>query len=105
MSVQLLLYSFVVFYFMLRNKFAASQLVTCRVGVEENNVRRISCPSDLIISEIRFASYGNPEGSCGSYTVGSCHASNSINIVSNECLHKKTCSLTSSPVVFGSDEC
>ena len=57
---------------------------TCAVTDKENKATRIICPSDSIISNIYFASYGNPEGVCGNYTVGSCHASQSM----NECLNK-----------------
>ena len=32
------------------------------------------CPPGQKISEIKFASYGVPEGTCGSYREGSCHA-------------------------------
>jgi hypothetical protein len=101
-SVQLYLYSFVVFYFIFLNKFAVSQTLMCAVGDQEDKITRITCPSGSIISAIRFASFGNPEGSCGSYTVGPCHAPNSMNIVSRECLNQTTCSMTPSHGLFES---
>lgn len=36
----------------------------------------LSC-GDQKISSIKFASFGNPEGACGSYREGSCHAHHS----------------------------
>ena len=104
-SVQLFLYTFVTFYFIVLNKIAASQILTCAVGDQEDKVSTITCPSGLIISAIRFASYGNSGGSCGSYTVGPCHAPNSMNIVSNECLNQSTCSMTPSHGLFDLSEC
>ena len=106
----LLLYGFVTtfFSFILLNKFAASQTLTCAIENQEDKVTRITCPSGSIISDVHFASYGNPKGSCGSYSAGSCHASNSMNIISNECLNKTTCSLTSphdDDDVFDLNEC
>lgn len=32
------------------------------------------CPPGQKISEIKFASYGMPQGTCGSFREGSCHA-------------------------------
>jgi len=31
------------------------------------------CPAGSYIGYVRFASYGNPEGTCGAYSVGQCH--------------------------------
>ena len=104
-SAQLFLYTFVTVYFIFLNKFAASQILICAVGDQEDKVSTITCPSGLTISAILFASYGNPGGSCGSYTVGPCHAPNSMNIVSNECLNQTTCSMTPSHGLFDLSEC
>ena len=42
---------------------------------------RIDCGEGRVISNITFASYGNPQGICDSFTQGTCHASNSMYIV------------------------
>jgi len=104
-SDHLYLYSFVVYYFIFLNKLAVSHTLICAVGDQEDKVSTITCPSGLIISAIRFASYGNSGGSCGSYTVGPCHAPSSMNIVSNECLNQSTCSMTPSHGLFDYNEC
>ena len=74
---------------------------TCAVIDKVNAGTRINCPSDSIISNIHFASYGNPEGVCGNYTVGSCNATQSVTIVINECLNKNKCYIIPSNDVFG----
>lgn len=33
----------------------------------------LRCPPNTKMHTVRFASYGNPTGSCGSYSLGSCH--------------------------------
>jgi hypothetical protein len=95
----------IVVSFVLFNKIVASQIPssssTCAVTDKENTATRIICPSDSIISNIHFASYGNAEGVCGNYTVGSCHATQSMNIVMKECLNKNKCSIIPSNDVFG----
>jgi hypothetical protein len=104
-SAQLFLYTFVTFYFIVLNKFASSQILICSFGDQEDKITRITCPSGSIISAIRFASYGNPEGSCGSYTEGPCHALKSMKLVSRECLNQTTCSMTPSHGLFDLSEC
>jgi len=94
----------IVVSFVFFNKIVASQIPssssTCAVTDKENTATRIICPSDSIISNIHFASYGNAEGVCGNYTVGSCHATQSMNIVMKECLNKNKCSIIPSNDVF-----
>lgn len=41
----------------------------------------LKCPENTHISTVKFASFGNPTGSCGSYTKGDCHDPNSISVV------------------------
>jgi len=40
------------------------------------------CEDGHVISSIEFASYGTPRGSCDGFSIGKCHASNSLSIVS-----------------------
>lgn len=42
---------------------------------------QLDCPPKRIISKILFASFGTPSGDCESYDIGSCHSSNSRDIV------------------------
>ena len=37
---------------------------------------QLTCPESMAISSIKFASYGNPSGTCGTYSQGNCHYSN-----------------------------
>ncbi|MFL5813920.1 MAG: ricin-type beta-trefoil lectin domain protein [Bdellovibrionia bacterium] len=64
----------------------------------------LSCPSGQVVSKVVFASYGNPVGSCGSYTASSCNASSSLSKVQASCLGKASCSIIASNSVFG-DPC
>ena len=42
---------------------------------------KLSCPDNTRISSVKFASFGNPSGACGSYTKGECHDPNSASVV------------------------
>lgn len=41
----------------------------------------LKCPERTQISSVRFASFGNPSGICGSYIQGSCHYPHSASVV------------------------
>lgn len=43
------------------------------------------CPPGQKISEIKFASYGLPQGTCGSFKEGSCHAHKSYDVPQRVC--------------------
>ncbi|EEE69115.1 hypothetical protein OsJ_28192 [Oryza sativa Japonica Group] len=63
----------------------------------------LSCPTKKTIQSVVFASYGNPLGICGNYTVGSCHAPRTKEVVEKACIGRKTCSLVVSSEVYGGD--
>ncbi|PON73223.1 Glycoside hydrolase [Parasponia andersonii] len=65
---------------------------------------QLSCRPGNSISKILFASYGTPFGNCQSYAQGSCHASNSKTIVEQDCLGKRSCSISVTSKRFG-DPC
>ncbi|KAJ4885015.1 beta-galactosidase 15 [Raphanus sativus] len=83
---------------------------TTRVGsvcanVYENNVIELSCDRKPI-SAIKFASFGNPDGSCGSFEKGTCESSNNtIDIITQECVGKEKCSIDVSTEKFGAPDC
>ncbi|KAG2718171.1 hypothetical protein I3760_03G207900 [Carya illinoinensis] len=63
------------------------------------------CPPGQKISQIKFASYGLPQGTCGSFREGSCHAHKSYDAPQRKCVGKQSCYVTVAPEVFGGDPC
>ncbi|XP_038716273.1 beta-galactosidase 5-like [Tripterygium wilfordii] len=63
----------------------------------------LHCAPGQTISTIKFASFGTPSGTCGSFHKGTCHAPNSQAIVEKMCLGQKSCSVTINS--FGADPC
>ncbi|XP_027329281.1 beta-galactosidase-like [Abrus precatorius] len=63
------------------------------------------CPPGQKISQIKFASYGLPEGTCGNFREGSCHAHKSYDAPEKNCIDKQSCLVTVAPEVFGGDPC
>ncbi|XP_010262132.1 PREDICTED: beta-galactosidase isoform X2 [Nelumbo nucifera] len=63
------------------------------------------CSPGTKISSIKFASFGTPQGVCGSFQEGSCHAHKSYDAFQRNCIGQQTCSVTVAPEVFGGDPC
>eukprot|EP01084_Bolivina_argentea_P158678 276395_1 len=54
----------------------------------------IQCPSshnNAVINDIYFASFGSPTGSCGNFSIGACHSTNTLETVNNICKGKNKC--------------
>ena len=66
----------------------------------------LTCESGTI-SEVLFASYGNPLGTCsgGLQVNASCNSENSMSVVEKMCVGKKSCSVPASNQVFLKDPC
>ncbi|KAL6223349.1 hypothetical protein ACLB2K_006736 [Fragaria x ananassa] len=82
---------------------------TIRVGTicanaYENHTLKLSC-QDRPISAIKFASFGNPEGTCGSFRKGTCDSTTALSILQKECVGKESCSVDVSESMFGSTTC
>ncbi|KAK9062022.1 hypothetical protein SSX86_019206 [Deinandra increscens subsp. villosa] len=65
----------------------------------------LQCNPGLLISAIKFASFGTPIGTCGAFHRGTCHARASYGVVSKRCIGKEKCAVTISNSNFGSDPC
>jgi hypothetical protein len=61
--------------FILIFNFSYSQTV-CGTA-DENGAVNIMAPAGNVFTSVTFASYGTPNGVCGSFTIGSCDAVNS----------------------------
>uniref|UniRef100_A0A6N2NGX5 beta-galactosidase n=1 Tax=Salix viminalis TaxID=40686 RepID=A0A6N2NGX5_SALVM len=69
----------------------------------EGTTLELSCNGGRrTISDIQFASFGDPQGStCGSFQRGSVEASSSLSAVEKACLGKESCSINVSKTTFG----
>ncbi|CAN1344382.1 Beta-galactosidase 3 [Linum perenne] len=65
----------------------------------------LHCNQGQSISAIKFASFGTPLGTCGSYQQGTCHASTSNKILEKVCIGKQRCAVTIANRNFGQDPC
>lgn len=72
--------------------------------VPENTNLNLTCVGGTFDS-VKFASFGTPTGSCGTgFSYGSCNSNTTISIVSQACLGKSSCVISSSDGTFG-DPC
>ncbi|KAL8059102.1 hypothetical protein ABFX02_03G065100 [Erythranthe guttata] len=65
----------------------------------------LSCGPGQSISAIKFASFGTPKGTCGSFQLGNCHSHNSNALIEKMCVGKESCKIAVSNSYFGSDPC
>jgi len=49
---------------------------------DENGTVSMTAPAGTVFTSVEFASYGTPNGTCGAFSLGACHAANSVTIVS-----------------------
>lgn len=65
----------------------------------------LKCPDSTHISAVNFASFGNPVGSCGSYSLGDCHDPLSKSVVEKACLNKNECAIELTEGNFSKNLC
>lgn len=65
----------------------------------------LRCDDGQVISAITFASYGNPRGSCGNFSKGTCDAPSSLSVVSKACQGRNRCDINVSSATFSHDPC
>ncbi|KAL6996335.1 hypothetical protein U1Q18_006468, partial [Sarracenia purpurea var. burkii] len=65
----------------------------------------LQCANGQTMSSIKFASFGTPEGVCGSFREGSCHAHHSYDVFQKYCIGQQSCSVPVTPEAFGGDPC
>ncbi|TXG60274.1 hypothetical protein EZV62_014847 [Acer yangbiense] len=53
----------------------------------------LKCPENTRINAVKFASFGTPAGTCGSYSIGDCHDPNSTSVVEKVCLNENECAI------------
>lgn len=83
--------------------FLVNGQVICGTAAEGGTVTLTAPPGNAFVS-VEFASYGTPDGSCGSFTLGTCHASSSLAIAEAALIGQSTASIGANNGVFG-DPC
>ncbi|CAF1706391.1 unnamed protein product [Brassica oleracea var. botrytis] len=64
----------------------------------------LKCSGTKKISAVEFASFGNPDGICGNFTRGSCHAPVTKQVVEKYCLGKAECVIPVNKSTFQEDK-
>lgn len=65
----------------------------------------LQCGPGQSITNIQFASFGTPLGTCGSFLQGGCHARESHAVLEKMCVGQERCSVKISNANFGGDPC
>ncbi|EOY33043.1 Beta-galactosidase 8 isoform 4 [Theobroma cacao] len=76
-----------------------------KTGRTSSPILSLVCPSpNQVISSIKFASFGTPRGTCGSFSHGRCSSVRALSIVQKACTGSTRCSIGVSTSTFG-DPC
>ncbi|XP_027346417.1 beta-galactosidase 8-like [Abrus precatorius] len=74
-------------------------------GRKAGPVLPLECPyPNQVISSIKFASFGTPQGTCGNFKHGQCSSNEALSIVKKTCIGSNSCSIRVSINTFG-DPC
>lgn len=73
---------------------------TCGLANQDTSTT-LRCPYGMVISEVKFASYGTPTGDCHNFQMGTCHEDTTKEVVEDLCLGEADCTLSASSHVFG----
>ncbi|XP_050228465.1 beta-galactosidase 5-like [Mercurialis annua] len=65
----------------------------------------LRCAHGESIAAIKFASFGTPLGTCGSFQQGHCHAPNTQSVIEKKCVGQESCMVIISNSNFGADPC
>jgi hypothetical protein len=68
--------------------------------VAEGAEQELTCPAGTKVREVLFASYGVPQGGCGSLQKGECHSPGSEEKINELCLWKSSCVVAAQNAVF-----
>ena len=92
--------------------FHATSVIKSRASVsnvcaktDEGQSMTLSAPSGYLLTSVQFASFGTPSGTCGAYQQSSCWAPSTINVVTQLCVGKSSCTIDVSTATFGRDPC
>ncbi|ESW04192.1 hypothetical protein PHAVU_011G074300 [Phaseolus vulgaris] len=74
-------------------------------GSKVGPVMLLECPyPNQVISSIKFASFGTPQGACGNFKHGNCSSKKALSVVQKECIGSSSCRIGLSTNKFG-DPC
>ncbi|KAL5697596.1 hypothetical protein ACHQM5_028721 [Ranunculus cassubicifolius] len=74
-------------------------------NVLEGNTLELSCQGGRRISDIEFASFGDPQGTCEAFKKGTCESDNSLSVVQKACVGKESCLIDVSEKTLGTTKC
>ncbi|KAL5975826.1 Beta-galactosidase 7 [Asimina triloba] len=78
---------------------------TICANVEEGKSVELSCQGGKTISDVEFASFGDPQGACGSFQKGTCDSDQTLALVKKACVGQKGCVVDVSEATLGATNC
>ncbi|XP_022860077.1 serine/threonine-protein kinase GRIK2-like [Olea europaea var. sylvestris] len=102
---------FCLFLFVIKNIYSVPLFGRTRVVMYEEARKKagptlsLECPHpDQVITSIKFASFGTPQGTCGSFSHGQCSSKQALPAIQKACIGSRSCRIGVSINKFG-DPC
>ncbi|XP_059462503.1 beta-galactosidase 15-like [Corylus avellana] len=86
-------------------KFQTVTVGSACANAYEGNTLELSCQGGNVVSQIRFASFGSPNGACGSFGAGQCESPSALSTIQKACIGKERCSIDVSESYLGPTGC
>ncbi|KAK7315626.1 hypothetical protein VNO77_34192 [Canavalia gladiata] len=86
-------------------KFATVTIEKACANAYQGHNLELACHENQVISEIKFASFGLPEGECGSFVKGHCESPSALHAVKKLCVGKQKCHIDVNEGVLGPTGC
>ncbi|KAK1301411.1 Beta-galactosidase 7 [Acorus calamus] len=89
----------------LQVSFQTITMGTVCADLEEGHTMNLACQGGHTIGSVGFASFGDPQGTCGGFSEGTCNGVDALAIVEEACFGKTECSIDVNEEMFGSVDC
>ncbi|KAK1309426.1 Beta-galactosidase 15 [Acorus calamus] len=89
----------------LQVSFQTITMGTVCADLEEGHTMNLACQGGHTIGSVGFASFGDPQGTCGGFSEGTCNGVDALAIVEEACVGKTECSIDVNEEMFGSVDC
>ncbi|KAK9937828.1 hypothetical protein M0R45_014596 [Rubus argutus] len=87
-------------------KFQTVTVAKACANAYEGNVLHLSCQGGRVLSNVRFSSFGDPQGTCGgSFMKGECESPTALLYIQKACIGKEQCLLYVSESTLGPTGC
>ncbi|XP_028765659.1 beta-galactosidase 13-like [Neltuma alba] len=81
-------------------QFASKKMKLHAIVDDVKTEAGLKCPNFKKVTAVEFASFGDPQGACGGYDIGTCNSPAAKQVVEQHCMGKSNCTIPMDPSLF-----